>query len=137
EGTVGLVHGQSVEYRYLTTQRELLATIQVSLAGLVSENIWFGQTTSGPTSDLAAATYRAAQYIGIFGMGKSLVAATLDAEFDETWVNAVLSDNDRRKEVNALLDDCRDRVRALLLMKRHVVEGVKDALLEREELIGD
>jgi hypothetical protein len=35
------------------------------------------------------------------------------------------------------LNDCRDKVRNLLLKKRHVVEGIRDALLEREELIGD
>jgi hypothetical protein len=39
--------------------------------------------------------------------------------------------------MDALLDDCRDRVKKLLLQKRHAVEGVRDALIEREELIGD
>ena len=39
--------------------------------------------------------------------------------------------------MDALLSDCRERVRNLLLKKRHVVEGVRDALLEREELVGD
>ncbi|HEY3214268.1 MAG TPA: hypothetical protein VGL16_13810, partial [Actinomycetota bacterium] len=43
----------------------------------------------------------------------------------------------RRKEIDAILNDCRDSVRNLLLKKRHVVEGVRDALLEREELVGD
>ncbi len=52
-------------------------------------------------------------------------------------IRAVLSDAERRKEIDAILDDCRDRVRNLLLKKRHVVEGVRDALLEREELVGD
>jgi hypothetical protein len=35
------------------------------------------------------------------------------------------------------MNDCRRHVRGLLMRKRHVVEGVRDALLEREELIGD
>jgi signal transduction histidine kinase len=39
--------------------------------------------------------------------------------------------------VDEILNECRRRVRALLQQKRHVVEGVRDALLEREELIGD
>jgi hypothetical protein len=39
--------------------------------------------------------------------------------------------------MDALLDDCRDRVKKLLVLKRHAVDGVRDALLEREELIGD
>ena len=52
-------------------------------------------------------------------------------------VKVVLSDAERRKEIDAILNDCRDSVRNLLLKKRHVVEGVRDALLEREELVGD
>ncbi len=39
--------------------------------------------------------------------------------------------------MDALLDDCRGRVKKVLLQKRHAVEGVRDALIDREELIGD
>jgi cell division protease FtsH len=139
EGALGLVHGQDIEDTYLDTQRQLLARIQVFLAGLVSEEMWFGQTTSGPSSDLQAATFFAAQYVGVYGMGKSLVSAAVMANplMGEDWIKPVLGDPDRRQEVNAVLDECRIRVRALLHQKRHVVEGLRDALLEREELIGD
>ena len=139
EGALGLVHGQEIEDMYLNTQRQLLARIQVFLAGLVAEEVWFGQTTSGPSSDLQAATQIAAVYVGVYGMGKSLVsaAAVQDPMMGGNVVSAVLSDAERRKEVDAILNDCRRRVRALLVEKTHVVEGVRDALLEREELIGD
>ena len=93
--------------------------------------------TSGPSSDLQAATLRAALYVGMYGMGRSLISASLDADQLESAIGATLGDRDRRKEVDALLNDCRDGVRNLLLKKRHVVDGVRDALLVREELIGD
>ena len=140
EGALGLVHGQEVEEMYLRTQRQLLARIQVSLAGLVAEDIWFGQTTSGPSSDLQAATWNAAMYVGMYGMGKSLVSVgpTLDPlSGDGNPAKAVLADGDRRKEIDQLLDSCRRQVRQVLESKRHVVEGIRDALLDREELIGD
>jgi cell division protease FtsH len=139
EGALGLVHGQEIEDMYLNTQRQLLARIQVFLAGLVAEEVWFGQTTSGPSSDLQAATQIAAVYVGVYGMGKSLIsaAAVNDPMMGGSPVAAVLSDPDRRKEVDGILNECRKRVRALLAEKTHVVEGVRDALLEREELIGD
>ncbi len=139
EGALGLVHGQDVEDRYLRTQKEILARIQVSLAGLVAEELWFGQTTTGPSSDLEAATWNAAAYVGIYGMGRSLVSASALANpmAGENPIKAVLADPERRKEVDALLEDARRRVRRLLEQKRHVVEGIRDALLEREELIGD
>jgi cell division protease FtsH len=140
EGALGLVHGQEVEEMYLRTQRQLLARIQVSLAGLVAEDIWFGQTTSGPSSDLQAATWNAAMYVGMYGMGKSLVSVgpTLDPlSGDGNPAKAVLSDKDSKKEIDELLASCRRQVRVVLESKRHVVEGIRDALLEREELIGD
>ncbi|HXF72733.1 MAG TPA: AAA family ATPase [Actinomycetota bacterium] len=139
EGALGLVHGQDVEDRYLRTQKEILARIQVSLAGLVAEEIWFGQTTTGPSSDLEAATWNAAAYVGLYGMGRSLVSASALANpfAGENPIKAVLADPERRTEVHELLEESKRRVRALLLEKRHVVEGIRDALLEREELIGD
>jgi len=139
EGALGLVSRQEIEDMYLATQRQMLARIQVSLAGLVAEEIWFGQTTSGPSTDLEAATYAAAAYVGVYGMGKTLHSATVMANpyMGGNPIQATLSDPSRREEVDALLGDARTQVRALLLRKRHVLEGVKEALLEREELIGD
>ena len=139
EGALGLVSRQMMEDMYLATQKQTLARIQVSLAGLVAEEIWFGQTTSGPSSDLEAATYSAAAYVGLYGMGASLHSDAVVANpyMGGNPIQATLVDPKRREEVDALLADCRTQVRALLLRKRHVVEGVKDALLEKEELIGD
>jgi ATP-dependent Zn protease len=124
---------------FLRTQKQLLARIQVSVAGLVAEEIWFGQSTSGPSTDLVNATRTAAAYVGLFGMGKSLVSvgAMSPTALDGDPIRAVLADPERRQEVDAILNDCRGRVRALLLQKRPVVEGIRDALLARDELIGD
>jgi cell division protease FtsH len=137
ESALGLVSRQDVAESFLRTQRQILADIQISLAGWVAEDIWYSQVTSGPSSDLATATFWAARYVGEFGMGKSLISASLDADQIENSIGATLGDRERRREVDALLSDCRERVRNLLLKKRHVVEGVRDALLEREELVGD
>jgi cell division protease FtsH len=137
EGALGLVSRQDIEESYLDTQTDILGDIQISLAGLIAEQIWFGQSTSGPSSDLQAATYRAAMYVGLYGMGKSLISAQWDADYAGTAINATLGDPARRKEIDDLLNECRERCRQMLLVKRHVVEGVRDALLERGEIIGD
>jgi len=139
EGTLGLVHGQPVEDIYSWNQKQILARLQVGVAGLVAEQMWFEQTSNGAASDLANATRLAAHYVGMWGMGRSLISmgAMGPTMMDGDPVRAVLSDPDRRREVDDLLDECRRQVRALLEQKRHVVEGVRDALLEREEIIGD
>jgi cell division protease FtsH len=139
EGALGLVHGQEIEEMFTRSQRQILARIQVGLAGLVSEDIWYGQTTTGPSSDLETATRLAAAYVGLFGMGKSLISvgAIQPSMMDGDPIRNVLSDPERRKEIDDLLNSCRRQVRQLLESKRHVVEGIREALLEREELIGD
>jgi hypothetical protein len=73
-------------------------------------------------------------------MGKSVVSVGVMVNpfsGDGNPAKLVLSDPDRRKEVDELLNSCRRHVTTLLRQKRHVVEGLRDALLEREELIGD
>jgi cell division protease FtsH len=139
ESALGLVHGQEVEEMYLRTQKQILARIQVSLAGLAAEDVWFGQTTSGPSSDLENATRLAAAYVGLFGMGKSLISvgAIQPTMMDGDPIRNVLADPERRKEIDELLTSCRVQVTSLLRQKRGVVEGIRDALLDREELIGD
>jgi cell division protease FtsH len=139
EGALGLVHGQEVEEMFTRSQRQILARIQVGLAGLVAEDIWYGQTTTGPSSDLETATRLAAAYVGLFGMGKSLISvgALPPSMMDGDPIRTVLSDPERRKEIDELLNSCRRQVHQLLESKRHVVEGIRDALLDREELIGD
>jgi cell division protease FtsH len=139
EGALGLVHGQSIEDLYTESQRQILARIQVFLAGHAAEEMWFGQLTSGSGSDLQAATFFASAYVGFNGMGRSLISvgAAMNPLEDANPVKLVLADPDRRKEVHELLASCRKQVLELLERKRHAVEGVRDALLEREELIGD
>lgn len=140
ESALGLVSTQEIEEMFLRTQRQLLARMQVSLAGLVAEEIWYGQTTSGPSSDLVNATRNAAAYVGVYGMGRSLISAAASGGGlvdGGDPIAQVLSNPARRDEVDAILNDCRAKVRALLVAKRHVVEGVRDALLDREELVGD
>jgi cell division protease FtsH len=139
ESALGLVHGQEVEELFTRTQKQILARIQVALAGLAAEDVWYGQTTTGPSSDLVNATANAAAYVGLFGMGKTLssVGAMAPTMLDGDPIRAVLGDRERKKEVDELLESCRKQVTSLLREKRHVVEGIRDALLDREELIGD
>jgi len=80
------------------------------------------------------ATTAACQMIGALGMGSSLVS--LEAVSGGDPVAKVLSHEDARSEVERLLAAARDGVRDMLGRSRHVVEALRDALLERDELVG-
>jgi ATP-dependent Zn protease len=130
-----LAHGDSEE-RFTRTERELRALIQISLGGLVAEELWFGELSTGPGGDLATATTMAAQMVGALGMGRSLVSLEAVDLGGSNLVAKVLSEDRTRRELEAVLDEARSLVRTGLAAHRHVVEALRDALVERHELVG-
>jgi cell division protease FtsH len=134
---LGLLAHSDSEERFTQTHSELQALIDISLGGLVAEEIFFGETSSGVASDLQAATNAACQMVGAFGMGDSLVAlSAVDAPTAGNVVARVLSSDRERDQVDRMLNDAKARVHAMLAEHRQVVEALRDALLERNELVG-
>lgn len=127
-----LAHGDCEEV-WTHSQYDLQALVQISMGGWVAEELFFGQTTTGPASDLAAATRTAAQMVGAAGMTGSLVSFLAA---DRDLVSCVLADSAAREQLEGVLDDARSTVRRLLSRNRHLVEALRDALLDRHELIG-
>ena len=130
---LGLLAHSDTEEVYTHTSGELRALVQIAMGGLVAEELFFGETTTGPASDLAAATRTAAQMVGAAGMTGSLVSF---AATGKDLVEAVLADAKARAQVEEVLDEARKRVVWLLSRNRHLVEALRDALLERYELVG-
>ncbi len=128
-----LAHGDTEEV-YTHSAVDLRALIDIAMGGLVAEELFFGVTTTGPASDLAAATRTAAQMVGAAGMTGSLVSFLATGQ---DLVTAVLADRSAREQLEAVLDEGRDRVRWLLSQNKHLVEALRDALLARHELVGD
>ena len=129
-----LAHGDTEEV-FTRSKSELSALIQIAMGGQVAEELFFGDISTGPAGDLLYATNVAAEMIGSAGMGDSLVSFAAMAS-STNMVGRVLSDSDGREAVDALLHAQRDTARTLLGANRHLVEALRDALLEREELIG-
>ncbi|MFP5352396.1 MAG: AAA family ATPase [Actinomycetota bacterium] len=137
---LGLLAHSDVEERYTKKRSELVATLRVMLAGMAAEELFFGESGTGPSSDLTAATALAAQMIGSYGMGKSLVSyeAVQGGSYGGPNIVAkVMSNEDSRAEVDELLHEQKTETLRLLQDNRDLVEALRDALLEREELLGD
>jgi ATP-dependent Zn protease len=131
---LGLLAHDDLEEVYTHTRYDLQSLVQIAMGGWVAEELFYGETTTGPVSDLTSATRTAAQMVGAAGMGGSLVSF---AATGRDLVEAVLADNRARDEVERVLDDARGSVRRLLAANRDLVEALRDALVERHELIGD
>jgi cell division protease FtsH len=137
---LGLLAHSDVEERWTKTRSELEATLKIALAGMAAEQLFFGETGTGPSSDLTAATTLGAQMVGSFGMGSSLVsyeAVDNGQHASPNLVAKVLTNDDTKKEVEDILRRHRDQVAYLLEANRDLVEALRDALLEHDELLGD
>jgi cell division protease FtsH len=133
-----LAHGD-VDDVYTRSRSELRALIQVAMGGQVAEEIFFGDVSTGPGGDLVYATNVAAQMVGAAGMLDTLVsyAAVQGSSLtDSGLVGRVLGDGDGRRMVEDLLQQQKRAVRELMSANRHLVEALRDALLDRHELIG-
>lgn len=132
--SLGLLAHDDLEEVYTHSRYDLRALVQIAMGGWVAEELFYGETSTGPASDLTSATRTAAQMVGAAGMGGSLVSF---AATGRDLVEAVLADAKARDEVEQVLDDARAAVRRLLAANRDLVEALRDALVERHELIGD
>jgi cell division protease FtsH len=133
-----LAHGDRDDV-YTRSRKELEALIGIAFGGQVAEELFFGDVSTGPAGDLAYATTVAAQMIGSAGMDGTLIsfAAAPGGPFGGgDLVSRVMGDGDGRRMMEALLTRQKAEVRSLLAANRHLVEALRDALLERHELIG-
>jgi ATP-dependent Zn protease len=140
KGSLGLLAHGDPEEVWTRTRGEMYAMVDIALGGMCAEELWFSEAGTGPGSDLAAATRVACEIVGSSGMAGSLVslAAVENTAFNDTnLVGRVLADPVTRPRVDALLDEAKKRVTADLERNRRVVEALRDALLDRDELIGD
>ena len=137
---LGLLAHSDTEERFTKTKSELENMLRIMLAGMVSEEIFYGESGTGPSSDLHAATVLGAQMIGAYGMGSHLMSfeAIEDGMFSSGGVvSKVLNLEDARQEVDALLARIKLEVTTLLYENKDLVEALRDSLLSREELLGE
>ncbi|MCA1721859.1 MAG: AAA family ATPase [Actinobacteria bacterium] len=133
-----LAHGDREDV-FTRSRSELQALIQIAMGGQCAEEIFFGDVSTGPGGDLLYATNCAAEMVGAHGMNDSLVSymAVQNSSFSDTnIVGRVLHDDRGRDAVEALLQVQKATAKRLLLENRHLVEALRDALLDRHELIG-
>jgi len=131
---LGLLSHADIEERFTQTRTELQALIQISFGGMVAEEIFFGETSSGVAGDLQAATNAACHMVGNLGMGSSLASASVTGG---SVASRVMANDEGRREVEELLRRAKADASDMLKGTSHIVEALRDALLERNELVGD
>jgi cell division protease FtsH len=125
---LGYMMPKPLEETYGKSIDELLADIQVSLAGKAAEQVYLGTEFTGATSDLVRATRTAGAIIGNFGMNGSLYAVGAFGDGPDPKM---------KREVERMLEDEFRKVKHLLVQYTEATHEIVRRLLEKETLLGD
>ena len=128
--SLGFVYNLPNEDRYLSSKSQLKNEIKVLLAGKVSEEIIFGEATSGASNDLQKASNIALKMVREYGMD------------EENGLLTVINENDsvskeERDRAEAILKDCYKECRNILNKHKELLDHIANELLEKEELNSD
>ena len=136
---LGLLAHSDGEERFTRTRSELLGMMKIAFGGMSAEELFFGESGTGPGGDLVHATRIAAQMVGSFGMAGSLVSfeAVEEGPITQGIVGKVLGNDDARAAVEKLLAQAKSDVQAMLDDHRHLVIALRDELLAKDEIVGD
>jgi cell division protease FtsH len=137
--TLGVVYRTPLEERHTELSEDMRRDIVVALGGLAAEEIWFGDTTTGPSSDLRHATRQAAIMLGLLGMGDNLISYGVLPQngFSDGPIGAILSNPDNRKAIGELLVSCKREAVELLKVNEPAIRALAERLLEKDEVAGE
>jgi len=134
---LGLLAHSDIDERFTATRSEVEHMVRIAFGGMAAEEVFFAETSSGVASDLSAATELAARMVGSWGMAGSLVSFDAVQGPGRGNVTAkVLADEAGAAALRQILEESRREAVELLRANADLVGALRDALLERDELIG-
>ena len=142
---LGLVSSLPEEDRHTHTKEWLEGKLTMMFGGRVAEELIFGpeRITTGAGSDIEQATGTARRMVTCFGMSEKVGLMAVGEGEHEVFLGRELSQ--RRdvsehtsqlvdQEIKRLLDEAHDRARTVIEQNRDLLEGIAQALLDRETL---
>ena len=142
---LGLTQTLPVEDRLNYTESEIYAVIRYAMGGRAAEDIVFDHFSTGASNDLQQATNWARRMVTEYGMSKELGPVSYAGDGGDVFLGrdfATRKDYSEQKareideEVSGILGKKYDEAKQLLLDNRALLDGVAEALLERETLEG-
>jgi cell division protease FtsH len=141
-GSLGYTMNMPEEERYLMTRSELLVRITVLLAGRASEEVEFGEMSTGASNDIEQATKLARSMVTQYGMSDKFGMVSLESQQDKyldgrnvfTASEATGADVDR--EVARIIGECHAKALDLLRANREKLREIAECLIEKETISG-
>lgn len=133
------------EDKYFYTKQQLQEEIMTLLGGRAAEAIALGEVSTGASNDLQRANKIARNMIVKYGMSESLANIVFQEE-DEVFIGKDYSKvksysegiaTKIDQETKRIIDECYDKVKAILTDKRNILDTLAHSLLENERVEAD
>ncbi len=144
---LGYTQQLPTEDRYLMTRDELLDRLKVLLGGRVSEEIIFGDISTGAQNDLQRATDIARRMIMEYGMSEKLGPLTFVSEPRSAHLDLGMGSQGREfsektaqqidEEIAGIIEETHGNVTKILTHRRDMLEKLAKILLEKESIDGE
>ena len=134
---LGVTFQSPITDRYGYGESYLKGRIAGMLGGRAAEILIYGETTTGPESDLEQATSLARQMVGRWGMSEQVGAISALPRSGEEAYGSATSQHTLElidEEVKRILDECAEEAEQTLAEHREQLEQLAQALLQRETL---
>lgn len=125
------------------TKGRMLQDIMVSLGGRIAEEIIFDDITTGASSDIKKATKVARRMVTRYGMSDNIGVINYDDDDDEVFIGRDLAhakghsevvSGEIDREVKAIIDDCYEKAKAMILEQEDVLHRCAELLLKKEKI---
>lgn len=130
--SLGCVMKLPTKEKFLKLKSELLSDIKILLAGRASEELSFGNCSTGASNDLEKSSSIALNIVAKYGLNdnKSLFALSFDRMPDSLFL-------DYKMKAEEILAECYEEVKALLEDNKEFLDAIAQNLLKKEELTFD
>src|SRR5437588_645990 len=131
------------EDKFLTTRAELNDPMAMTLGGRASEDIVFGEITTGASNDLEKVTQTAKQMVMRFGMSEKLGPRVFGHDHGQPFLGREFSsepdysDDVAREidnEIRRIVEEAHQAARDILTEHRGELDNVAEVLLKRETI---
>jgi cell division protease FtsH len=131
--------------KLLLTQLDLTKTLVTAMGGAAAEDFVFGMLSTGVEEDLQQATKTAHAMASVYGMSEAIGPVAIGEKPGEVFIGRDLANmgnvaaNSQElvdSETRRLVTEAEDTAREILEMNTDVLDGLANALVERETLSG-
>jgi len=134
-----------IEDRKLQSKNEFLDDIAMSLGGYVTEQVVFGDLTTGPSNDLQVSTALARDMVTKYGMSENLGPIALEGAGGKALFGRGVNEKEYSEEVGSLIDkevskimkDAHEKALKIITENRALLDIIAKRLVETESIERD